>query len=151
MKHPSSKKTLDSPPTLPPQEEWSRDEDDALWDILDKASQPEPSPFFARNVVRATRQLPQKESFPSRLRAWLSPPRLALGAGACALLFATYSMWFTPHSPTPTSSVADAQDQVEETQLSNFLADLVIEESLNAAAEDPTLFTHDEIIAMVGL
>jgi hypothetical protein len=36
-----------------------QDERDDLWDLLGKARQPAVSPFFSRNVLRATRELPQ--------------------------------------------------------------------------------------------
>jgi hypothetical protein len=34
-----------------------REEDEELWDLLGHAAEPKVSPFFARNVLRATRKL----------------------------------------------------------------------------------------------
>jgi anti-sigma factor RsiW len=51
-----------------------REEDEKLWDLLRRATEPSASPFFARNVMRKLRQA-QGESSPSRswyLR-WLVP------------------------------------------------------------------------------
>ena len=51
-----------------------REEDEKLWDLLGRATEPSASPFFARNVMRKLRQA-QGESSPSRswyLR-WLVP------------------------------------------------------------------------------
>jgi anti-sigma factor RsiW len=51
-----------------------REEDEKLWDLLGRATEPGASPFFARNVMRKLREA-QGESPPSRswyLR-WLVP------------------------------------------------------------------------------
>ena len=51
-----------------------REEDEKLWDLLGRATEPTASPFFARNVIRKLREA-QGESSPSRswyLR-WLVP------------------------------------------------------------------------------
>jgi len=49
-------------------------ENDALWDLLGKASHREPSPFFARNVLREIRQS-AKPAW--RLPRWLAPAAFA--------------------------------------------------------------------------
>ena len=51
-----------------------REEDEKLWDLLGRATEPTASPFFARNVLRKLREA-QGESSPNRswyLR-WLIP------------------------------------------------------------------------------
>ena len=51
-----------------------REEDEKLWDLLGRATEPSASPFFARNVMRKLREA-QGESSPARgwyLR-WLVP------------------------------------------------------------------------------
>jgi len=51
-----------------------REEDEKLWDLLGRATEPTASPFFARNVLRKLREA-QGESSPNRswyLR-WLVP------------------------------------------------------------------------------
>jgi hypothetical protein len=40
---------------------------------------------------------------------------------------------------------------VENEETNNHFSELIIEESLLAAAEDPTLFTRDEVVAMLNL
>ena len=50
-----------------------REEDEKLWDLLGRATEPAASPFFARNVLRKIREA-QGESAPRRWYArWLVP------------------------------------------------------------------------------
>jgi hypothetical protein len=50
-----------------------REEDEKLWDLLGRATEPGASPFFARNVLRQIRET-QGESAPRRWYArWLVP------------------------------------------------------------------------------
>jgi hypothetical protein len=50
-----------------------REEDEKLWDLLGRATEPVASPFFARNVLRKIRE-GQGESAPRRWYArWLVP------------------------------------------------------------------------------
>ena len=51
-----------------------REEDEKLWDLLGRATEPAPSPFFARNVMRKLREA-QGETSPSRswYFRWLVP------------------------------------------------------------------------------
>ena len=51
-------------------------ENDGLWNLLGKASRPDVSPFFARNVLRAIRQSAQAPS-PWFIRRWLAPAAFA--------------------------------------------------------------------------
>lgn len=120
---------------------------DPTWNILTQASQREPDVFFARNVVRLTRQLEDAPStWKTRLTSVFAPRRLAVVAAACTCALLGYSMWSPPETPDPdivelpTAPIAP----------SSALSELVIEETLEAAAEDPTIFTHDEVVAMIG-
>ena len=63
-----------------------REDDQELWDLLGKASQPALSPFFARNVVRQIRQEPD---WRERVRHWLSPRRLIPAAAVALAIIAT--------------------------------------------------------------
>ncbi|MBT8044503.1 MAG: hypothetical protein KJO79_06080 [Verrucomicrobiae bacterium] len=121
-------------------------QDDQLWDLLGEASERQPSAFFARNVVREARLLgSQKPTWQDRITAFFSPAKLTIGAAACGCALAVYSMWptTTPVEPAPVAETTTPEP-------SSALAELVIEESLAAAAEDPTLFTRDEVVAMIG-
>ncbi len=66
-------------------------ENDPLWDLLGKAIHREPSPFFARNVLREIRQ-PAKPSW--FLPRWLAPAAFAI----LAIGFA-FSLIESPRSP----------------------------------------------------
>lgn len=131
-----------------PLDDWQQG--DPVWDILNQASRPEPSPFFARNVVRSTRQL-EKESLASRVISLFRSRRLALGAAACACAMITYQMWPAATGPesTPAKDITQTVTPVETTTTD--LTELIIEETLIAAANDPSIYTRDEVVAMLGL
>ena len=107
--------------------------------------------MFARNVIRETRLSQnqarnQDRKLGSRMLAIFSPTRLALGATVCACAMAAYHMWPSPAqlpSPHPIASENSSEP-------STALTELVIEQSLEAAAEDPSIFTRDEVVAMIG-
>ena len=130
---------------------YQEEQNDPVWGLLDKASSHEPSAMFARNVIRETRlsqnqERNQDRNLGSRILAILNPTRLALGAAACACATVTYHMWPSPtqpNSPYPVASETASEP-------STALTELVIEESLEAAAEDPSIFTRDEVVAMIG-
>jgi len=59
----------------------NREEDPQLWDLLGRSKGAAPSPFFARNVVRAVRaQIPERQ----RLTGWSNLRRLAAAFSAAA-------------------------------------------------------------------
>ena len=59
----------------------NREEDPQLWDLLGRSKGVAPSPFFARNVVRAVRaEIPERQS----LTAWLNLRRLVPAFSAAA-------------------------------------------------------------------
>jgi hypothetical protein len=126
---------------------YQEEQDDPVWSLLGKGSTHEPSSLFARNVIRETRRLenPARRAS-SSFFAIFTPTRLALGAATCALAMATYQMWPGAEAPLAPGPVVSEVQDID----ANTLTELVIEESLNAAAEDPTLFTRDEVVAMIG-
>ena len=90
----------------------NREEDPKLWDLLGRAQKVEPSPFFARNVVRAVRlRQPEKPQWIGRLNLRRIVPTLS--AIVAALLMITAVETFHRHS-APTGreriALADAQD-----------------------------------------
>jgi len=89
-----------------------REEDPKLWDLLGRAQKVEPSPFFARNVVRAVR-LRQPEKL--QWIGWLSLRKIvpALSVLAAALLMITTVETFHRHSAPggrERIALADGQD-----------------------------------------
>ena len=135
-------------------EDW--DQEDPLWNLLSEASKTEPEPFFARNVVRTVR-LDEDSStttgtrilrfFTSRKVVSLNR-KLALSAAACACVTLGYQLWPTPETATTAPTIAQV---AQPSETANNLSELVIEETLLAAADDPTMFTRDEVVAMLGL
>ena len=88
-----------------------REEDEKLWDLLGRATEPAASPFFARNVLRKIRET-QGESAPRRWYArWLVP-----AAGVAVVIIAGLALPTQiiqrNHSNPRTDSVAltDAAD-----------------------------------------
>ena len=70
-----------------------REDDQQLWDLLGKASEPTLSPFFARNVIRTVRQ--RRRAFES-LRRWFSPGKLVPAAGLAIAVIATIIAFHHP-------------------------------------------------------
>jgi hypothetical protein len=90
----------------------NREDDPKLWDLLGRGQKLEPSPFFARNVVRAVR-LGQPEK--PQWIGWLNLRRIVptLSAVAAVLLMITAVETFHRHSAPPGSeriALADGQD-----------------------------------------
>lgn len=74
------------PPIRFPPFAMNHEEHDELWNLLGKARQPKPSPFFAANVMRAIRA--ESEPKPG-LFAWLRAKwYVPAAAGACAAVLA---------------------------------------------------------------
>jgi len=147
-------------------EEW--DETDPLWNLLDQASTQKPSAFFARNVVRSVRQLESERSntipLGARILSLFTSRKLALSAVACTFALVSFQLWPDQQLNTPPTSTAQSA-QTTQAPLANptpsapiatvdtatSLSELVIEESLLAAADDPSLFTRTELVAMLDL
>ncbi len=67
-----------------------REEDPQLWDLLRHSKVPEPSPFFARNVVRAVRD---EHSSTSTLASWFQLRRLIPSFSAVAAIIIAVFTW----------------------------------------------------------
>lgn len=75
------------------------EEHDELWELMGRAKNPTPSPFFSRNVLRAIREEAQEK--PGFL-LWLRTHWQMAASATCAVAFAaTFAvMQFTPkHQP----------------------------------------------------
>ncbi len=80
-------------------------ENDALWNLLGKASHRAPSPFFARNVLREIRQSAKPAWF---LPRWLAPAAFATIAVGFAFTLAESTR---PHKSSMTPELAEYFDQ----------------------------------------
>jgi hypothetical protein len=86
----------------------NRDDDQQLWDLLGRAKQLQPSPFFARNVLREIRQEPR---WKATLRSWLAPRRLAPAAGLAVAVIAGIILTHQPaglEQPETAAAPADS-------------------------------------------
>jgi hypothetical protein len=104
-----------------------REDDEQLWDLLGRTTRPQPSPFFARDVLRRIRQEPR---WTTAWRSWLGPRRLVpVSAVVVALVTAVI---FT-HNPSlrqrtvgndldPVIAKIDAQDYEVVADLDDLLA-----------------------------
>jgi hypothetical protein len=99
-----------------------REEDEKLWDLLGRATEPAASPFFARNVLRKIREA-QGESAPRRWYArWLVP-----AAGVAVVIIAGLALPTQiiqrNHSNPRTDSIAltDAADNDLMTDLDDLM------------------------------
>ena len=135
---------MKTPPNNDPSNELknvSLAENDPLWELLNESPAPEASPFFSRNILREIRAEEQQKT--SLWKAFLSfRPAVAMGltvavALSCIplILSSQDSKSRATASLTPTSN----------TSLVNYLD----EELLLAAADEPSLFSDDEVIAML--
>ena len=121
--------------------------DKAISELLDHASTQQPSDFFARNIIRDIRQETPDVSLASKLLSLFTIPRVALPALACIGGIVVYLSVNKPQTEE-ISENAHSNAQVE--MASNDITNLLIEETLTIAAQDPSIFTHDEVLALVG-
>ncbi|GEM_PF-2440644 len=124
--------------------------DDLLWDLLGEASEQKPNVFFARNVVRETRKLAETQpSWRQLISNVLSTKKVIIPIVATACIALAI---ITQHQTSqPVTSQSNTVVESTATEDDTALTDLVINESLTIAADDPSQFTHDEIVAMIGL
>jgi hypothetical protein len=86
--------------------QMKREDDEALWDLLAKSPAVEPSPFFARNVLRSLRE---QESWTTRLMSGLKWQRLLPATAAAVLVIAVTMLTRTPSERAVS---ANNQDEV---------------------------------------
>jgi hypothetical protein len=97
-----------------------REDDPQLWDLLSRSKAPEPSPFFARNVVRAVRN---ESASVSPLASWLQLRRLVPSFSALAAVVIAAFTFHTLHQQHR-SSPAGNQMVVAEVSDADLATDL---------------------------
>jgi hypothetical protein len=101
----------------------NREDDQELWDLLGKSTQPAVSPFFARNVVR---QIRQEKNWMDYARGWLRPRRLIpASAIALVMVLSALSLHSTKNSadnPPELVTKIDPQDYDTVADLDDLLA-----------------------------
>jgi len=119
-------------------------ENDAVWNLLGDASSSTPSPRFVQDTLRRTRLENETLSTPW-WRSLLSPKPIfaATGLGIAAL-----AIFLSLPDQTPASqpNVVDATPPAENWQE---LEHAVANELLSDAAEDPSLLSDAEIVALL--
>ena len=85
-----------------------REDDQELWDLLGKSSEPTLSPFFARNVVRHVRQ---ERGWRETAWSWLRPQVLIPSAAVAIALLAAVSTFEKPTAdPALATDTASADE-----------------------------------------
>ena len=118
-----------------------REDDQELWDLLGKTSEPAISPFFARNVLR---QIRQERGWRDRLGEWFAPRRLiATSAVALAIVAAVITVQRPTSTPVASENVPEVVAQLDEIDY-QVVADL---DSLLAMEED-TLWSDGDTLTL---
>src|SRR5438128_307611 len=112
-----------------------RQEDEKLWDLLGRSRQPEISPFFARNVVRAARS---QSTTIGAIRRWFGFKALLPAAGvAVAVLVLVLN-----HGPSMTERrSADEYDPVAKVDPQDYEVVADLDELL--ASDESTLWDEN--------
>jgi hypothetical protein len=104
-------------------------ENDALWNLLGRDCKTEPSPFFARNVLRKVRHLNPQSAVPASLLRWMN-------AAAFAILLIGFSITLIQS----THKTAVPKDLVEYFDLAAGLDQLTFVEDVT-----PANFVHNSL------
>ena len=120
-------------------------ENDAVWNLLENTTPSAPSPRFVQDTLRRVR-LNTKTPTAPWWRALLAPkPLLGVTGAALAALAIFLSLPADPITPQD----ANLADSSTPTEGWNELEDAVASELLSDAAEDPTLLSDAEIVALL--
>ena len=121
-------------------------EQDAVWNLLGESTPADPSPRFVQDTLRKVRL---DEAAPEKAVWWksllFSKPLIGITGAALAAVAVFVSLPTTQDSPeTITNTTPEVIDDWQ-----SDLHDAVAVELLSSAAEDPTLFTDEEIVALL--
>ena len=119
-------------------------EDDVVWNLLDDATPTELSPRFVNETLRRIRL--EEDIQKSRWWKVVFAPKPLIGAAGAAL--ATIAIVISlPSDPSPSNRTISETPQINEDF--DQLEDSFATELLSGAAEDPTLLSDEEIIALL--
>jgi hypothetical protein len=110
-----------------------REDDHQLWDLLGRAIGRQPSPFFARNVLREVRQRAERFS----MRRWLRPRRLIPATTLALALIAVVLLRLPPSLSYHSNRTIDAETQ--DTEIITDLDDLLAADDGNSSDESVLL------------
>lgn len=125
------------------QEDW---EADPVWNLVDQAEAPQAGPAFTQDVMRKVRQL---EGEPARpwWKSLFAPVPLAAGALAAAAVL-TFAIYFSP-DPESSSVAKNGTSAQQGDAVASAIDEEVDQQLLIVAVEDPTLFSDEELLAML--
>lgn len=114
-----------------------REDDHQLWDLLGRAVGRQPSPFFARNVLREVRQQNGRFS----IRSWLRPRRLIPATSFALALLAVVLLRLSPSILNHSNGTADAlaKAEAQDTEIIADLDDLLAADDGNSSDESMLL------------
>lgn len=119
-------------------------EDDVVWNLLDDATPTELPPGFVNETLRRIRL--EEDIQKSRWWKVVFAPKPLIGAAGAAL--ATIAIVISlPSDPAPSNRTISETPQINEDF--DQLEDSFATELLSGAAEDPTLLSDEEIIALL--
>ena len=131
-------------PTNPPTDFDADLEDDVVWNLLDDATPTELPPRFVNETLRRIRL--EEDIQKSRWWKVVFAPKPLIGAAGAAL--ATIAIVISlPSDPSPSNRTISETPQINEDF--DQLEDSFATELLSGAAEDPTLLSDEEIVALL--
>ncbi len=119
-------------------------ESDSVWNLLEDATPTDSSPRFVQDTLRRVRL----DSEPEKSPWWklLLAPKPLLGVAGAALAAVAIFISLPSDAPTPADPVVENPEPAEDW---NTLEDTFANELLSGAAEDPTLLSDEEIVALL--
>jgi hypothetical protein len=117
---------------------------DPVWDLVDRAQPLEANPLFSRNVMREIR-LAEDSAIPWWKRLLASKPLVASSLAAVAAVAILVSV--NTNSPTTNGGLTGIEPG-QEAPLAELNEELD-QELLMAAAEDPSLFSDEHLLALL--
>ncbi len=128
----------------PPSDFDAELENDAVWNLLDDATAANPSPRFVQDTLRRVRLEVVEQKSPWWKALFAPKPLIGVAGAALAAIAIVISL---PSSPAPSDE--KIVDNTEVTDDFDQLEDTFATELLSGAAEDPTLLSDEEIVALL--
>ncbi|MBK1835279.1 hypothetical protein [Roseibacillus ishigakijimensis] len=134
----------------PAGEDFNESSDRELWDLLGEASEPQASPFFSRNVLREIRLQESEPARRSSFWTFFRQPRVLVPGALALLAAALLAPQLKPtEAPSLTTSPASATGEAFPAEVADSLESSLKTELLLTAADDPDLFSNEELVAML--
>ena len=124
-------------------------ENDAVWSLLEQGTQAEPSPQFTQNTLRAARLQNEKTTTSWWQKIFTPKPIIALGVTGLAAFVITLSLPNQTDTPNDLSSPSNPPSIAEVSEDWDDLEDALASELLSDAAENPSLLTDQQIVALL--